>query len=66
MTTRRCRQHKPEEIVRKLLCWDFELDHMTSGNMLKWLTIVDEFTRECLALKVDRVIASQVAIDILA
>ena len=32
---------------------------------LKWFSIVDEFTRECLALKVDRSIRSEDVIDTL-
>ena len=28
--------------------WDFVFDHTTSGSQLKWLSIVDEYTRECL------------------
>jgi transposase InsO family protein len=47
-------------------CWDFVFDHTTSGSLLKWLSIVDEFTRECLALKVDRSITSEDVIDTLA
>ena len=36
-------------------CWDFVFDRTTAGqSALKWLSIVDEHTRECLALKVDR------------
>ena len=38
----------------------------TSGSPLKWLSIVDEYTRECLALKVDRSITSEDVIDTLA
>ena len=30
-------------------CWDFVFDRTTSGSALKWLSIVDEYTRECLA-----------------
>jgi hypothetical protein len=30
-----------------------------SGSQLKWLSVVDEYTRECLALKVDRGITSE-------
>jgi hypothetical protein len=29
-------------------------DRTVSGSQLKWLSVVDEYTRECLALKVDR------------
>jgi transposase InsO family protein len=41
-------------------------DRTTSGSTLKWLSIVDEYTRECLALKVDRSITSEDVIDTLA
>jgi hypothetical protein len=37
-----------------------------NGSPLKWLSIVDEYTRECLTLKVDRSITSEDAIDTLA
>lgn len=37
-----------------------------AGSALKWLSIVDEHTRECLALKVDRGITSEDVIDTLA
>jgi putative transposase len=47
-------------------CWDFVFDRTTSGSPLKWLSIVDEYTRECLALKVDRSITSEDVIDSLA
>jgi putative transposase len=47
-------------------CWDFVFDRTTSGSQLKWLSIVDEHTRECLALKVARSITSEDVIDTLA
>lgn len=47
-------------------CWDFAFGRTRSGTTLKWLSIVDEHTRECLALKVDRGITSEDAIDTLA
>ena len=47
-------------------CWDFVFDHTTSGSQLKWLSIVDEHTRECVALKVGRSITSEDVIDTLA
>lgn len=46
--------------------WDFVFDRTTNGSPLKWLSIVDEYTRECLALKVDRSITSEDVIDTLA
>ena len=44
-------------------CWDFVFDRTSSGSPLKWLSIVDEHTRECLALKVARSITSEDVID---
>jgi transposase InsO family protein len=46
--------------------WDFVFDRTASGTTLKWLSIVDEYTRECLALKVGRSITSEDVIDTLA
>ena len=46
--------------------WDFAFDRTASGTTLKWLSIVDEYTRECLALKVARNITSEDVIDTLA
>ena len=47
-------------------CWDFVFDRTMAGSPLKWLSIVDEYTRECLALKVDRGITAEDVIDTLA
>jgi transposase InsO family protein len=47
-------------------CWDFVFDRTMSGATLKWLSITDEFTRESLALKVDRSITAEDVIDTLA
>jgi putative transposase len=57
-----------QRAVRKdqVWAWDFVHDRTTDGRSLKWLTIVDEYTRECLALRVSRSIKAQDAIDILA
>jgi len=52
--------------VNDVWCWDFVFDRTTSGSQLKWLAIEDEFTRESLALKVDRSITSEDVIDTLA
>lgn len=46
--------------------WDFIFDRTTGGSPLKWLSIVDEYTRENLSLKVDRSITSEDVIDTLA
>jgi putative transposase len=45
--------------------WDFVFDRTTGGGTLKWLTIVDEYTRECLALEVGRKMNSVKVIDAL-
>jgi putative transposase len=34
--------------------WDFLHDRTSDGRALKWFTLVDEYTRECLALEVGR------------
>ncbi len=52
--------------MNEVWCWDFVFDRTTSGSMIKWLSIVDEHTRECLALKASRSITSADVIDTLA
>lgn len=46
--------------------WDFVFDKTTNGTALKWLSLIDEHTRECLALKVDRGLTSEEVINTLA
>lgn len=46
--------------------WDFIFDRTAGGTSLKWLSIVDEYTRECLALKVARSITAEDVLDTLA
>jgi putative transposase len=58
---RRAAEHKDH-----VWAWDFVFDRTTSGSTLKWLSIVDEYTRECLALKVASGITSEDVIDTLA
>ena len=45
--------------------WDFIHDRDERGRPLKWLSIVDEFTRECLALEVGRSFKSGDVLDVL-
>jgi putative transposase len=47
-------------------CWDFIFDRTESGSQLKWLSVIDEYARGCLTLKVDRGITSSDVIDTLA
>ena len=60
-----CQQRRAEH-PNDVWCWDFIFDRTTNGSMLKWLSIIDEYTRECLTLKVDRSITSEDVIDTLA
>jgi putative transposase len=46
--------------------YDFVLDATAAGQQIKCLTIVDEFTRECLAIDVAGSIRSQRVIDVLS
>jgi transposase InsO family protein len=45
--------------------WDFVHDRDQAGRPLKWLTLIDEYTRECLALQVERSITADDAIHTL-
>jgi transposase InsO family protein len=44
---------------------DFVFDQTESGGRLKWLPVLDEFTRECLWLEVGRSMTSDEVIGIL-
>ena len=46
--------------------YDFVYDACANGQKLKCLTVIDEYTRECLAIEVASVIRSQQVIDVLA
>jgi len=45
--------------------YDFLFDATADGRRLKWMPVLDEHTRECLALVVDRSITSTDVIDVL-
>src|SRR5207244_8650620 len=45
--------------------WDSVFDRTAHGRSLKCLSIVDEYTRECLALEVDRGMTSEEVLDVL-
>jgi putative transposase len=47
-------------------CYDFVYDACANGQKLKCLTIVDEYTRECLAIDVSGSIRSSRVIDVLS
>jgi transposase InsO family protein len=44
---------------------DFTFDRTGDGRSLKWLSIVDEYTRECLALEVNQTMTAADVIDVL-
>jgi len=46
--------------------WDFIHDRDEQGRPLKWLALVDEYTRECLALEVERSIKAIDVLDVLS
>jgi transposase InsO family protein len=47
----------PARFKNDVWCYDFVADRSSDGGKLKWLTLVDEYTRECLALHVDRAVS---------
>lgn len=59
-----CIRHRVEK-RNHVWAWDFVFDSTSSGSSLKWLAIIDEYTRECLALKVSRRIRHEDVIDVL-
>lgn len=46
--------NQPARFKNDVWTYDFVADRTVCGGTLKWLTFVDEYTRECLALHVDR------------
>ena len=58
--------HRRASQPNDVWAWDFVFDRTVTGSPLKWLSIVDEYTRECVGLKVDRSITSEDVIDTLA
>lgn len=59
-----CVRHKAEH-KDHVWAWDFVHDRTTHGRPLKWLSIVDEYTRECVALEIGRGITAERVIDVL-
>jgi transposase InsO family protein len=46
--------NQPARFKNEVWTYDFIADRTVGGGPLKWLTLVDEYTRECLALHVER------------
>jgi transposase InsO family protein len=59
-----CVRHRAEH-KDHVWAWDFIFDRTERGRSIKWLSIIDEYTRECLALEVDRQMKSHDVLDVL-
>ncbi len=53
--------------IRPNVLWalDFQFDTLADGRTIKMLNIIDEFTRECLAIEVDRTIDADRVVAVL-
>ena len=60
-----CARRRAER-MNHVWAWDFIYDTTENGRTLKWLSIVDEYTRECLALVVARSIQAEAVIEIVS
>jgi hypothetical protein len=58
-------QRLQAERINQVWSYDFVFDQTESGGRLKWLPVLDEFTRECLSLEVERSMTSGDVIEIL-
>lgn len=56
----------PPTAANHVWAYDFVYDRCANGQQLKCLTVVDEWTRECLAIEVSGSIRSRHVIDVLA
>ncbi len=59
-----CLRHQAEH-KDHVWTWDFIHDRTAAGRPLKWFAITDEYTRECLALEVDRSIKADRIVEVL-
>ena len=59
-----CARHRAEH-KDHVWAWDFIHDRTHEGRALKWLSMVDEYTRECLALEVGRGMTADRVIEVL-
>jgi putative transposase len=56
---------RPAQYKGHVWAWDFLHDRTSDGRPLKWFTLVDEYTRECLALEVGRGMTAAAVIAVL-
>ncbi len=57
--------HAPTQRANDVWAWDFSRSVDERGRPLRWLSIIDEYTREILAIHVSRSIRSEDAIEVL-
>ena len=55
----------PRKQPNHVWSWDFVMDHADDGRVIKMMTLIDEYTRECLAIHVARRIRARDVIDVL-
>ena len=65
LTDGSCLRHRPEH-PNHVWSYDFVADRTHDGRALKMLCIVDEYTRECLTIEVERRIRSMDVLECLA
>jgi putative transposase len=59
-----CVRHRSEH-KDHVWAWDFIFDRTENGRSIKWLSVIDEFTRECLVLEVNRTMMASDVVDVL-
>jgi putative transposase len=62
MSKNSCARFRPEH-PNHIWAWDFIFDRDERGRSLKWLSVIDEFTRQCLTLLPERHLTSTDVID---
>lgn len=64
LTDGSCIRRRPE-YRNHVWSYDFVADQTHDGRRLRLLTLIDEYTRECLAIEVQRRLSSQDVLDVL-
>jgi transposase InsO family protein len=59
-----CARRRPRG-VGDVWAWDFIHDRTEDGRPLKWLSVVDEYTRECVVLEVRRSLTAAAVVEVL-
>ncbi len=59
-----CHRKRPEH-YNHIWSYDFLSERLENGRLVKWLVVIDEFTREYLAIDVNRKIKSPDVVEVL-